>query len=201
MTLVHLLRHTFAGLRVLLALTLLLGVIYPLAVFGVGQVAFKWRADGSLVTSTGAHTTTPADAIGSQLLAQDFAGKQWFHPRPSMAGDGYDSQASAGSNLGPMNPELVKTIEKRKAAIAAAEGVSPAEVPADAVTASSSGLDPDISPAYARLQVARVARENGLAEDVVRRLVERHTSGRVAGVLGDPRVNVLTLNLALGRAR
>lgn len=118
-------------------------------------------------------------------------------PRPSVAGDGYDTLASAGSNLGPNNPDLVATITEHRASVAAAEGVEPAAVPPDAVTASASGLDPEISPQYARLQVDRVARENGLPRDRVAALVEAHVVGRDLGFLGEPRVNVLRLNLAL----
>ena len=195
-------RFSLAGLKLLLAATLVLGVLYPLAVTGVSQVALPWRADGSLVTATGEHTTDPDDAVGSALLGQavpDDAGL--FVPRPSAAGDGYDPLATAGSNLGPESPELVGLIRERKAAVAAREGVATSSVPPDAVTASASGLDPDVSPAYADLQVARVAAAQGLDESVVRRLVAEHTSGRTAGVLGEPRVNVLALNTAVLAAR
>ena len=195
-------RFSLAGLKLLLAATLVLGVLYPLAVTGVSQVALPWRADGSLVTATGEHTTDPDDAVGSALLGQavpDDAGL--FVPRPSAAGDGYDPLATAGSNLGPESPELVGLIRERKAAVAAREGVDESAVPPDAVTASASGLDPDVSPAYADLQVARVAAAQGLEESVVRRLVDEHTSGRTAGVLGEPRVNVLALNTAVLAAR
>jgi potassium-transporting ATPase KdpC subunit len=190
-------RHSLAGLRMLLVLTLLLGLAYPLAMTAVGQVAFPWQANGSLVQSDGAHTTSRSDAVGSALIAQGFTGEEYFHPRPSAAGDGYDTLASGGSNLGPLNPDLVATIEERKAAVAAQEGVAPADVPADAVTASASGLDPHISPAYAAIQVARVAQARGLSDAEVERLVAEHTAGRDLGVLGEPRVNVLELNLAL----
>lgn len=190
-------RQSWAGLRVLLVLTVLLGLAYPLAVTGVGQALFHWQADGSLVTSDGARTTDRSRAAGSALVGQQFDGARWFHGRPSAAGDGYDTLASGGSNLGPLDPDLVATIEQRRAAVASEEGVSPSAVPADAVTASASGLDPDISPAYADLQVARVARENGLSEAAVRSLVAQHTQGRDLGVLGEPRVDVLALNLAL----
>jgi len=194
-------QQAWAGLRVLLLLTLVLGVVYPLAVAGVAKVAFPWQAQGSLLTADGAHTTSRSDAVGSALIGQGFgaidADPQWFHPRPSLAGDGWDTLASAGSNLGPNSPELVTTIEERRAQVAAADGVDPASVPPDAVTASASGLDPDISPAYAREQVARVARARGLSEAQVRTLVDDHTESRDLGVLGDPRVDVLELNLAL----
>jgi len=190
-------RQTWAGLRALLVLTVLLGVVYPLAVTAVAQVAFPWQANGSLVSSSGERVTSRGEAAGSVLVGQAFDGPEWFHPRPSAAGDGYDSLASAGSNLGPLHPDLLATVQERRATVAAAEGVDPADVPADALTASGSGLDPDISPAYAALQVARVAGERGLSDDAVRALVDDATSGRDLGVLGEPRVNVLRLNLAL----
>jgi len=190
-------RQTWAGLRVLLVLTVLLGLAYPLAVTGVGQALFRWQADGSLVAADGARTTDRSQAVGSSLVGQQFDGTRWFHGRPSAAGDGYDTLASGGSNLGPLSPELVRQIDERRAAVAAEDGVAPAAVPADAVTASASGLDPDISPAYAAIQVDRVARENGLSAAAVRALVAEHTDGRDLGVLGEPRVDVLALNLAL----
>jgi K+-transporting ATPase ATPase C chain len=190
-------RHSVAGLRVLVAATLLLGVAYPLAVWGVAEVAAPWRSHGSLVTATGAHTTDPDAAVGSALLGQTVDDDRLFQNRPSAAGDGYDPLNSYGSNLGPESPELVAAIEERKAAIAEREGVDPADVPPDAVTASASGLDPDISEAYAALQVPRVAEATGLTEGTVRRLVAEHTSGRTWGVLGEPRVDVLELNIAV----
>lgn len=182
-----LLRQSFAAARVLLVLTVLLGVLYPAAVWAVGR-AVPDRADGSLLRVDG-------QVVGSRLLGQTFEGPTWFHPRPS-AGS-YDGLASAPSNLGPSNPDLVAAIEERRAAVAAEEGVEPTAVPPDAVTASGSGLDPHVSPAYADLQVARVARERGLPVDQVRRLVEEATSGRVLGYLGEPTVNVLELNASL----
>jgi K+-transporting ATPase ATPase C chain len=182
-----LLRQSLAAVRVLLVLTVLLGVLYPAAVWAVGR-AVPDRADGSLLRVDGV-------AVGSRLLGQTFEGAQWFHPRPS-AND-YDGLASAPSNLGPSNPDLVAAIRERRAAVAREDGVPPSAVPADAVTASASGLDPDISPAYAALQVPRVARERGLAEEIVRRLVAEATSGRQLGFLGEPTVNVLELNASL----
>jgi len=193
-------RQFWAGLRVLLVLTVLLGVAYPLAVTGVSQLLFRWQAQGSLVDASGERVTDADEAVGSLLIGQSFDGPQWFHPRPSAAGDGYDTLASAGSNLGPLSPDLVATIEERKAAVAELEGVDPADVPADAVTASGSGLDPQISPEYAAIQVARVARERGLPVADVEAAVEAHTTGRDLGVLGEPRVNVLELDLALDEA-
>lgn len=191
-------RTGLAGLRVLVVATVLLGLGYPLLVTGLAQAGLGWRADGSLLTAQGGHTREASQAVGSALLGQP-AADGLFAPRPSAAGDGYDPLASAGSNLGPNSPDLVAAIEERRAEIAAREGVAPARVPADAVTASGSGLDPDISPAYARLQVARVARAQGLSPDLVRRLVDEHTAGRALGVLGEAHVNVLRLNLAVLR--
>jgi K+-transporting ATPase ATPase C chain len=191
-------RHSLAGLRMLLAFTLVTGLAYPLAMTAVGQVAFGWQANGSLLTSDGARTTSRDDAAGSALLAQGFTGQEYFHPRPS-AGQ-YDTLASGGSNLGPLSPDLVASIEERKAAVAAANGVDPADVPADAVTASASGADPHVSPEYAAIQVARVAQARGLPDADVADLVAQHTTGRDLGVLGGVRVNVLELNLGLDHA-
>jgi potassium-transporting ATPase KdpC subunit len=185
-------RQALGGLRLLLALTLLLGVAYPTAVWAVGRVVPD-RADGSPLVVDG-------QVRGSRLVGQAFDGPGWFLPRPSAAGDGYDALASGASNLGPQNPDLLATVERRRTEVAAREGVSPAAVPADAVTASASGLDPDISPAYAALQVPRVARERGLPEARVRVLVADATSGRDLGFLGEPRVDVVTLNAAVAAA-
>jgi K+-transporting ATPase ATPase C chain len=194
-------RHSLVGLRALVVMTLLVGLAYPLAITGVAQTAFDWRASGSLVRADGTRTTSYDDAVGSALAGQAAAGPEWFHPRPSAAGDGWDPLATGGSNLGPQNPDLVATIEERRAAVAEEEGVDPADVPVDALTASASGLDPHVSPAYAALQVARVARENGLAEAQVRALVAEHTHGRTLGFLGEPRVDVLALNTAVAELR
>ena len=195
----NLFRHSVAGLLVLLAFTVLLGVAYPLAVTGVAAVAMPWQAQGSYLDARGERTTDPADAVGSQLVGQRTGGDAatLFQSRPSVAGDGYDPLSTGGSNLGPLSEELVASIEDRRAEVAAREGVDPSAVPPDAVTASASGLDPHISPAYAELQVPRVASESGLAEDEVRRLVAAHTDGRSLGFLGEPGVNVLALNLAV----
>jgi K+-transporting ATPase ATPase C chain len=189
-------RHSVAGLLTLLLFTAVLGLGYPLAVTGIAAVSMPWRANGSLVTAEGDHTTNPSDAVGSQNIGQA-ADDTLFLPRPSAAGEGWDPLSSYGSNLGPDNEDLVATIKERRAEIAQREGVDPAAVPADAVTASASGLDPDISPAYAALQVPRVARANGLSEQQVRDLVAANTDGRTIGVLGEPRVNVLLLNVAV----
>ncbi len=186
-------RQFLAGLRILLVLTVVVGLAYPLAMTGVGQLLFHARTNGSIVHADGR-------PVGSALLGQNFAGPQWFHPRPSAAGQGgYDGLASGGSNLGPSSPQLAANIATARAAAAKADGVAPASVPADAVTASGSGLDPDISPAYAYQQVDRVARARRLPPAVVRRLVAQHVTGRALGFLGEPHVNVLELNLALDR--
>ncbi|MBC3760553.1 potassium-transporting ATPase subunit KdpC [Quadrisphaera oryzae] len=191
-------RQSVAGLRLLLALTVLLGLVYPAVLLGVGRLV-PGRADGSMIAVDGRPS-------GSSLIGQQFGSDQdpssqlpWFQPRPSAAGDGYDPQSSGASNLGPNNPDLVKTVEERRAAVAAREGVDPAAVPADAVTASASGLDPDVSPAYAQLQVARVARERGLPVSQVEQLVRESTHGRDLGFIGEPTVDVVTLNAALAR--
>jgi K+-transporting ATPase ATPase C chain len=193
-------RHSLAGLRVMIGATLLLGVAYPLLVTGIAQVSMPWHANGSLITRTGAHTTSPADAVGSELLGQVNTDPTLFFNRPSAAGKGYDPTSSYGSNLGPNDPRLIKAVTAARQQIASREGVPLAAVPADAVTSSGSGLDPAISPAYADLQVARVARENGLSPAAVRRLVAANTHGRALGVLGAPYVNVLTLNIAVEQA-
>lgn len=187
-------RQLLAGLRLLVVITVLVGLAYPLAMTGIGQLAFHARANGSLVHPGGR-------AVGSVLLGQPFVGAAWFLPRPSAAGSGYDALASGGSNLGPNSPRLRASVDAARAAAASADGVRPADVPPDAVTASGSGLDPDISPAYAYQQVDRAAAARGLPSDEVRRLVTAHISGRTLGFLGEPRVNVLELNLALARAR
>ncbi|TKR24720.1 potassium-transporting ATPase subunit KdpC [Cellulomonas hominis] len=190
--------HLVVSLRAMLVLTVILGIAYPLLVTGLGRL-LPARADGSLVT--GADGTV----VGSSLIGQSFADADgtalpgYFQSRPSAAGDGYDAAASSGSNLGPENPDLVVAIEDRRAAVAALEGVDPAAVPADALTASGSGLDPQISPEYADLQVPRVATERGLPEDEVRGLVAAATTGPDLGFLGQAGVNVLELNLALDR--
>lgn len=191
-------RQSAAGLRLLVALTVLLGLVYPAAVLAVGQLV-PGRANGSMIAVDG----RPA---GSALLGQQFGSDQdpasqlpWFQPRPSAAGDGYDPQSSGASNLGPNNTDLLASVEERRAAVASREGVDPAAVPADAVTASGSGLDPDVSPAYAQIQVARVARERGLPVAQVEQLVAENTHGRDLGFIGERGVDVVTLNAALAR--
>jgi len=193
-------RQIGVALRALILLTVILGIAYPLVMTGFAQVAFHDRANGSLITRTGGPTSDPKAAVGSELLGQNFDGGQWFHPRPSAAGDnGYDGLSSAASNLGPDNPDLKKQVVRLRAKIAATEHVAPSAVPPDALTASGSGLDPDISPAYAKIQVDRVAAANHLDRASVARLVRENTAGRDAGFIGDPHVNVLRLNLEVER--
>ena len=183
------LRQSRTGLLLLLAATLVCGLLYPLALVAAGRLVPE-RADGRLVRHDGR-------VVGSALLGQAFEGAQWFQPRPSVAGEGYDPLASGASNLGPSSAELLATVQQRRAEVAARDGVAPADVAPDALTASGSGLDPDVSPAYARQQVARVARERGLEPAAVAALVEEHVRERQLGFLGEPRVDVLELNLAL----
>jgi K+-transporting ATPase ATPase C chain len=191
------LRQAGVAIRAMAVFTIVLGLGYTLLITGIGQLVFPWQANGSRVTDAGGHV------VGSALIGQSFAdahGKplpEYFQPRPSAAGHGYDGGASSGSNLGPENSDLITAIRDRKTAIAAFDDVQPADIPADAVTASASGLDPHISPAYALLQVDRVAAARGLHEQVVRDLVESRIQARDLGFLGEPRVNVLELNLAL----
>jgi K+-transporting ATPase ATPase C chain len=184
------LRQSWAGLRVLLVLTVLLGLGYPLAVMGISQLLMNDQANGSLVEREG-------EVVGSALIGQTFEGAEWFHSRPSAAGEGYDPLATAGSNLGPESDELLALVEERRVAVAEEDAVDPADVPPDALTASGSGLDPHISPAYAYQQVERVAAERGLDQAAVRALVDDYVEVRVFGFLGGERVNVLELNLAL----
>jgi K+-transporting ATPase ATPase C chain len=186
-------RQLLTGLLMTVVLTVLLGILYPLAVTGVSRVAFANRADGSLVKAGG-------QVVGSSLIGQNFTQPGYFHPRPSAAGDGYDALASSGSNLGPSNPELLKSVEERIAAYRQENRLAPdAEVPVDAVTASASGLDPQISVANARLQAQRVATARNLAPATVLQLIEANTQHRPWGILGEDAVNVLNLNLALDR--
>lgn len=190
-------RTAWVAVRAMLLFTIVLGVGYTLVITGLGQAAFGAQANGSAVRDgTGA-------VAGSRLIGQSFVDAdgnplpEYFQSRPSAAGDGYDSGASSGSNLGPENPDLVTAIEDRRAQVAEFNGVAPDAVPVDAVTASASGLDPHISPAYADLQVQRVAATRALDAAQVRTLVAAHTVAPPLGFLGEPTVNVLELNLAL----
>jgi K+-transporting ATPase ATPase C chain len=188
-------RALIVSLRMVVVTIVLTGLIYPLVVWGLGVVLFPKQAAGSLVTNSS------GTVIGSKLIAQAFTGDQYFHPRPSAAGAGYDAMASSASNLGPTSKALVSTVETRVAEFASQDGVAKGMVPIDAVTASGSGLDPDITPDSANMQVARVAKARGLTELQVRGLVQMHTKARQLGFLGEPRVNVLELNLALDQVK
>ncbi len=173
-----------------LILTVITGIFYPAVVTGICELILHRQAEGSLVTRNGVVT-------GSELIAQNFTRPEYFHPRPSAAGSsGYDATASGGSNLGPTNPDLAKRLRKDAAAYRA-ENHTNATIPADAITTSGSGLDPEISPANAAIQSARVATARGVSGQAVRELVRVNTADRQFGLLGEPRVNVLKLNLAL----
>jgi K+-transporting ATPase ATPase C chain len=187
-------REVRIGVVATLVLTLLVSGIYPLVVWAIGKGLFPGQADGSLLQRNGT-------VVGSELIAQKFENSKYFHPRPSAAGDaGYDAAASSGSNLGPLSKKLLDTIKGRAEAYRAENGLAPdALVPADAVMASGSGLDPHISLRNARLQSVRVARERGIRTEAMNRLLQGHTEGRDLGVFGEPRINVLKLNLALDR--
>jgi K+-transporting ATPase ATPase C chain len=180
------------AILVTLFLTLITGIIYPLAMTGIAQVVFPHQANGSLIVEGDR-------VVGSELIGQNFSGEGYFHPRPSAAGtNGYDASSSGGSNLGPNDAGLLKRIgDSAKQLADEKPGVL---IPVDLVTTSGSGLDPHVSPAGAELQVARVAKARNLSEDAVRELVRENTDGRQLGILGEPRVNVLLLNLALDRA-
>jgi K+-transporting ATPase ATPase C chain len=185
------------ALLVTLLLTVLCGIAYPLLTTGLGQVLFADQANGSLLRDSS------GNVIGSSLIAQSFTNPEYFHPRPSVAGtNGYDPTSSGASNLGPTNPTLLDTVSDRAAAYRQENGLpNDTPLPADAITASASGLDPDISPANASLQIARVANARGLSSDQVQSVVNQCTRGRTLGILGEPRVNVLQLNRALDAAQ
>ena len=185
-------RQLLTGLTMFAMMTVLVGVIYPLAVTGVAQLAFGDRANGSIIETEG-------QPVASSLIGQNFEGPEWFHPRPSAAGDdGYDGAASAASNLGPTSEELADLVGERVEAYRAENGLDDrVRVPVDAVTASGSGLDPHISVANAQLQAPRVAADRGLDDEVVAGLIDDATQRRPLGVLGDDGVNVVELNLAL----
>jgi K+-transporting ATPase ATPase C chain len=181
-------RNLIAAVLMTIVTTVILGIIYPLAITGIAQVAFPSQANGQLIERNG-------QVVGSRIIGQGFSSPGFFRPRPSAAGTGYDAANSAGSNLGPTNKKLIDVV---KANVEAARKENPnAPVPIDLVTTSASGLDPHISPAAAEFQVPRVARERAISEVDARRLVNAHTEGRQLGFFGEPRVNVLELNVAL----
>jgi len=190
----------FSQIRGAIVATLVLAVVccglYPLIVFGISQLLFRDQANGSLIVAS------DGTVRGSKLLGQAFTDPKYFHPRPSVAGNGYDATSSGGSNLGPTSQKLKDAIQERIMAYRAENGLPETEpVPADAVTASGSGLDPEISLRNADLQVPRVAKARGVSEEKIREFVQQNTEGRDLGVLGEPGVNVLQLNLALDQQR
>lgn len=193
-------KEFFSHVRGAVASTLVLAVVccglYPLIVFGISQLLFRDKANGSLIISG------DGSVRGSKLLGQAFSDAKYFHSRPSAAGNGYDAASSGGSNLGPTSQKLKDAIQNRITAYRAENGLSETDpVPADAVTASGSGLDPEISLRNAELQVARVAKARGLSEGKVREFIRQNTDGRDLGLFGDPGINVLELNIALDLGR
>ncbi len=188
----NILKQIYPAVAITVVLTVLLGIIYPLVVTGLAQVIFPTKAGGSLIEKDG-------KIIGSSLIGQPFTGPGYFHSRPSAAGSGYDATASAGTNFGPTSQKLMDNVKTAADSLREENPGSP--IPIDMVTASASGLDPHITPAAAEFQVPRIAKERGMNADEVRRLVREHTEGRQFGVLGEPRVNVLELNLALDGVR
>jgi len=182
-------KNLITAVLMTIATTILLGLVYPLVVTGLAQVIFPKQANGQLIQKEG-------KTIGSRIIGQGFSGPTYFHSRPSAAGNGYDAANSAGSNFGPTNQKL---IDRVKGDVASAQPDDPGQsVPIDLVTTSASGFDPHITPAAAEFQLTRVAKERGTTPDELRALVAKHTEGRQLGFLGEPRVNVLELNLELG---
>jgi len=181
-------QHLRIAILMTLVTTVMFGLLYPLSVTGLGQLFFPAQANGGLIVRGG-------QIVGSHLIGQPFFSAGYFHARPSAAGNGYDAASSGGSNLGPTNHQLMDRVKSDVEKLRAENPGAP--IPVDLVTTSGSGLDPDISPAAAEFQVPRIARERGMSEAEVRTLVARHTLGRQFGVLGEPRVNVLELNLEL----
>ena len=187
----NVMRNTITAALMTIVTTVLLGVVYPLAITGIAQVVFPDKANGQLIEHNG-------KVVGSRIIGQGFSAPGYFRSRPSAAGTGYDAANSAGTQLGPTNKKLVDNVTANVAAARKENAGAP--VPIDLVTTSASGLDPHLSPAAADFQVPRVAQQRGMAESDVRALVAAHTDGRQLGFLGEPRVNVLELNLALDAA-
>jgi K+-transporting ATPase ATPase C chain len=187
--------HVVPSVRLFLALTLLLGFAYPMAVWGIGRVAFREKADGSLLRRE--EGNPHSRVVGSVLIGQSFTSKKFFHSRPSAAGNGYDSTASGGTNLGPTSKKLADAVREAVAAARSENPEAKGGVPADAVTSSASGLDPHISPENARWQVPRVAAATGIPGAELEAMIAARTEGRFLGLFGEPRVNVLLLNLDL----
>ena len=181
-------KHLITAFLMTIATTLLLGVIYPLVITAVAQVVFKDKANGQIRYRNG-------EAIGSRIIGQPFTAAKYFHSRPSAAGNGYDASNSGGTNLAPTNQKLIDRIQADAKTLHEENPAQP--VPVDLITTSASGLDPEISPAAAEFQVPRIARARGLSESTVRDLIQKHTAQRDLGLLGEARVNVLELNLAL----
>jgi len=188
----NLLKHIYPAVALTIVLTVLVGVVYPFVVTGLSELLFKEKAQGSLIERDGR-------VIGSRLIGQPFKGTGYFHSRPSAAGSGYDATASGGTNLGPTSKQLFEEQVRERSKQLHTENPN-VVIPIDLITSSGSGLDPHISPAAAEFQIPRVARERRMSEDEVRGLVRKHTEGRELGVLGEPRINVLELNLALDEA-
>jgi K+-transporting ATPase ATPase C chain len=188
----NMLKHIYPAVALTIVLTVLVGIIYPFVMTGLSELLFREKARGSLIEREG-------KVIGSRLIGQPFKGPGYFHSRPSAAGSGYDAAASGGTNLGPTSKQLFEEQVGVRAKRLRAESVN-TQIPVDLITSSGSGLDPHISPAAAKFQIPRVARERRMSEDEVRGLIRKHTEGRQFGVLGEPRVNVLELNLALDEA-
>jgi len=185
-------KQIYPAVALTIVLTVLVGIIYPFVMTGLSELLFKEKARGSLIEREG-------KVVGSRLIGEPFKCAGYFHPRPSAAGSGYDATASGGTNLGPTSKQLFEERVKERARELRAENPN-TEIPVDLITSSGSGLDPHISPAAANFQVRRVARERRMSEENVKQLVQEHTEGRQFGVLGEPRVNVLELNLALDEA-
>jgi potassium-transporting ATPase KdpC subunit len=181
-------KHLITAFLMTIVTTILLGLIYPLVITGLAQIFFRDKANGQLISRNG-------EAVGSRIIAQPFTSAKYFHPRPSAAGNGYDAANSGGTNLAQTNKKLIDRVQADAKSLHDENPTQP--VPVDLITTSASGLDPDISPAAAEFQIPRVARERGLSEASVRDLVQKYTRQRDLGLLGEPRVNVLELNLAL----